>query len=89
MRRILLLLMVAMLVAVMLAVTAGPALAAPGGQSDVPVSPREGGTTPSNSFLVLGEFAPPVSPPGGLYRPESVEPQAPIPFTGPPPQTYD
>jgi hypothetical protein len=87
-RRILLLLTATMLVAVMLAVTAGPALAAPGGQRDE-ADPRAGGTTPSNSFHAIGETAPPVIPPGVFQRPESVEPHAPMPFTGPPPHTYD
>jgi hypothetical protein len=88
-RRILLLVAVALVMAA-LVVLASPAFAAPGGQGDEQrAMPRETGRTPSNAFHAIGESAPPGIPPGERVRPESVQPHAPMPFTGPPPQTYD
>ena len=74
MRRILLLVTVAAVMAA-LVVLAGPGFAAPGGQSDNEprATPRETGGTPSQSDRVLGEKAPPTLPPGSFKRAEQNE----------------
>ena len=82
-RRILLLVTVAAVMAALILV-ASPAFAAPGGQGDENrAMPRETGDTPSQSVAALSELAPPTIPPGFGKRPESVENKGRRPLTGP------
>jgi hypothetical protein len=87
-RRILLLVTVAAVMAA-LVVIASPAIAAPGGQSDEQrAMPRETGVTPSQP-PPLFESAPPRVPHGIFERPAYVEPEGRFPTTGPPLCTDD
>ena len=83
MRRILLLVTVAAVMA-LVGVLAGTAFAAPGGQGDENrAMPRETGGTPSESDRALSEKAPPTVPPGTFKRPDTVVPKGKQVFTGP------
>jgi hypothetical protein len=83
-RRILMLVTVAVVMAALVAL-ASPAFAAPGGQSDNEprANPRETGGTPSESDRALSEKAPPTVPPGTFKRPDKVVPKGKQVFTGP------